>query len=63
MMGASFAFVLPVLAIIDDYSDEYFTSEHQVCKVQAVCDLEKRERENLTTNLFRCLYLMTNFSC
>ncbi|XP_062158246.1 nucleobase-ascorbate transporter 3 [Alnus glutinosa] len=29
VMGASFAFVLPVLAIIDDYSDEDFTSEHQ----------------------------------
>lgn len=52
MMGASFAFVLPVLAIIDDYSDEDFTSEHQVCKVQAVCDLEKREREREPNDKF-----------
>ncbi|KAE8100614.1 hypothetical protein FH972_018497 [Carpinus fangiana] len=29
VMGASFAFVLPVLAIIDDLHDEDFTSEHQ----------------------------------
>ncbi|XP_059453535.1 nucleobase-ascorbate transporter 3 [Corylus avellana] len=29
VMGASFAFVLPVLAIIDDLSGEVFTSEHQ----------------------------------
>jgi xanthine/uracil permease len=35
VMGASFAFVLPVLAIIaDDLNDEDFTSEHQVCKVE-----------------------------
>lgn len=45
MMGASFAFILPVLAIIDDYSNEDFTSNHEVCKVQAICDREKRERE------------------
>lgn len=38
VMGASFAFVIPVLAIINDYSDQNFTTGHDVCKVQATFD-------------------------
>lgn len=32
VMGASYAFVIPVLAIINDLRDEDFTSEHEVRK-------------------------------
>lgn len=31
VMGASLAFYLPVLSIINDYSDKTFSSEHEVC--------------------------------
>lgn len=34
VMTASFAFTLPVLSIINDYSDRTFRSEHEVCKAQ-----------------------------
>lgn len=33
VMGASFAYTLPLLSIINDYTDEAFTSEHDVCKL------------------------------
>lgn len=36
VMGASFAFFLPVLAIINDLGDEDFTTGHEVCKLQAM---------------------------
>lgn len=39
VMTASFAYVIPVLAIINDLSDETFASEHQVFKFQAVCNM------------------------
>lgn len=32
VMGPSFAYVLPVLSIIRDYSDNTFSSEHEVRK-------------------------------
>lgn len=31
VMGASFAFLLPVLSIINDISDRNFSKEHDVC--------------------------------
>ena len=31
VMGGSFAFLLPVLSIINDYTDRTFPSEHEVC--------------------------------
>lgn len=34
VMGASFAFLLPVLAIINDLGDENFSTGHEVCLVQ-----------------------------
>ncbi|KAM1118391.1 hypothetical protein ACFX13_043418 [Malus domestica] len=33
VMTSSFAFTLPVMSIINDYSDRNFRSEHEVCKV------------------------------
>lgn len=32
VMGPSFAYVISVLGIINDFSDSNFSSEHQVCK-------------------------------
>lgn len=39
VMSASFAYVIPVLAIINDISDENFATEHQVFKFQAECNM------------------------
>lgn len=36
VMGGSLAFVLPVMSIINDYNDQSFSSEHQVCFSQTV---------------------------
>lgn len=34
VMGGSLAFVLPVMSIINDYNDQTFSSEHEVCLFQ-----------------------------
>ena len=34
VMGASFAFVIPVLSIINDYSDQDFATDHEVCTLR-----------------------------
>lgn len=31
VMRSSFVFILPVLSIINDFSDKNFSSEHEVC--------------------------------
>lgn len=38
VMGPSIAFTLPVLSIINDYSDTNFASEGEVWKVQMRCN-------------------------
>lgn len=33
VMGPSFAYIISVLGIINDFSDSNFSSEHEVCKI------------------------------
>lgn len=36
VMGGSLAFVLPVMSIINDYNDQTFSSEQEVCLFQNI---------------------------
>lgn len=47
VMGASFAFFLPVMSIINDYTERDFSSEREVCLLQTACDF----------NFWWCIYL------
>lgn len=39
VMSGSLAFVIPVMSIINDYTDRTFASEHQVCMFQTPCNI------------------------